>query len=47
MYNQKFQAEQQARGVELGLDVARSELDRQDTKELAMMNMKEQTQPKE
>jgi hypothetical protein len=47
MDNQKFQAEQQARGVELGLDVARSELDRQDTKELAMMNMKEQTQPKE
>jgi hypothetical protein len=47
MDNQKFQAEQQARGVELGLDVARSELDRQDTKELAMMNMKEQTQLKE
>ena len=47
MDNQKFQAEQQARGVELGLDVAKSELDRQDTKELAMMNMKEQTQPKE
>jgi hypothetical protein len=44
---QKFQADQQARGVELGLDVARSELDRQDTKEVAIKNKKEQTQQPE
>jgi hypothetical protein len=41
---QKFQSSQQARGVELGLDVARTHLDRQHTKEI---NMKDQIQPKE
>ena len=39
--------DQQAKGVELGLDAARSQLDRQHAKELAHINKKDQTQPKE
>jgi hypothetical protein len=41
---QKFKSSQQAHGVELGLNVARTHLDRQHAKE---MNMKDQIQPKE
>ena len=44
---QKLQMDQQAKGVELGLDAARSQLDRQHAKELAHINKKDQTQPKE
>ena len=45
---QKLQLDQHARGVELGLDAAKSHLDRQHAKELAQMNKKEQVQqPKE
>jgi hypothetical protein len=45
---QKLQMEQHAKGVELGLDASRSQLDRQHAKELAQMNKKEPTQqPKE
>ena len=48
MEAQKFQTDQQARGVELGLDVARTHLDRAHAKELATMNKKDQLQqPKE
>jgi hypothetical protein len=44
---EKFQASQQAKGVELGLDVARQHLDRAHTKEIAQTNKKDQTQLKE
>jgi hypothetical protein len=44
---QKFQAEQQARGVELGLDVARTNLDHARRKELTQMNKEQIQQPKE
>ena len=45
---EKFQAEQQARGVELGLDAAKTHLDRQHAVELAHINKKDQSQqPKE
>lgn len=40
---QKFQAEQHAHGVELGLDAAKTQLDNQHAKELAQMNKKDQT----
>ena len=41
------QAEQQARGVELGLDVAKTQLDREHEKELNVMNKEQIQQPKE
>ena len=43
---EKFQASQQAKGVELGLDVARQHLDRAHTKEIAQQTKQRNEQPK-